>query len=183
MGIPQPPLEWPDHPDWQKRAACRTSRTPEKWFPERGQDAEPAKAVCRRCPVRGECRRFALANRFMWGVWGGLSEQERRDITERRKPVMADLDPEITDVLPAAERLVQAVHDLDPDATAAVLDQAGDQLPTLVITLAAMLPPDTDLVLLLGWLANPDEYDRLRAAGVPASAAVVLADVEVRRAS
>lgn len=169
----KPSMVWPDHPSWQRRAACRTSRDPEKWFPDR---AEPAKAVCRRCPVRNECRRYALANNYTHGVWGGLDEHERHDLAEERNAVMADLDPQIIGVLPVAERLVQAVHNLDSASTATVLSESADQLHALVITLAAMLPADVDLVSRLEWLSNPGEYQRLRDAGVPATAAVVLAE-------
>lgn len=171
----KPSMEWPDPPAWQQRAACRTTRDPEKWFPDRNEPVEPAKVVCRRCPVRNECRRYALANKLTHGIWGGLSEHERRNLAEERNAVMVDLDPQILGVLPAAERLVQAVHNLDPAATAEVLAETADQMQALVITLAAMLPPDTDLVRRLEWLPNPDEYQRLRDAGVPATAAITLA--------
>jgi WhiB family redox-sensing transcriptional regulator len=172
----KPLIVWPDNPEWQKRAACRSTRNPEKWFPDRGGDVEPAKAVCRRCPVRNECRRFALANKFVWGVWGGLDENERRELAGERNAVMAELDPQITQVLPIAERLVQAVHSMDPEGTAAALAEAADQMPALVITLAAMLPPDVDLTPLLKRITNSGAYGRLRDAGVDPAAAAVLAE-------
>lgn len=171
----KPSMEWPDPPAWQQRAACRTTRDPEKWFPDRNEPVEPAKTVCRRCPVRNECRRYALANKLVHGIWGGLDEYERRDLAAERNAVMVDLDPQILGVLPAAERLVQAVHNLDPDATTEVLAETADELQALAITLAAMLPADTDLVRRLEWLPNPDEYQRLRDAGVPPGTAAVLA--------
>lgn len=70
--------------DWRKFAACRRAE-PELFFPvsAAGQstaETERAKAVCARCPVRRECLQFALATRQAYGVWGGMSEQERRTV-------------------------------------------------------------------------------------------------------
>lgn len=67
---------------WRESAACR-SADPELFFPASpagtpADQAEIAKGVCARCPVRRECLRFALATRQAYGVWGGMSEQERR---------------------------------------------------------------------------------------------------------
>jgi WhiB family redox-sensing transcriptional regulator len=69
--------------DWQLRAACRGMDS--AWFfpPEREQmkarssRLAKAKAVCARCPALAECRDFALANGESFGVWGGLSEDDR----------------------------------------------------------------------------------------------------------
>lgn len=68
--------------DWRESAACRSAE-PELFFPvsSQGQSAtetEHAKAVCAGCPVRRECLQFALATRQAYGVWGGMSESERR---------------------------------------------------------------------------------------------------------
>ncbi|HEV3382397.1 MAG TPA: WhiB family transcriptional regulator [Trebonia sp.] len=67
--------------DWRESAACRSAE-PELFFPAscEGQpttETERAKAVCARCPVRRECLQFALATRQAYGVWGGMSEEER----------------------------------------------------------------------------------------------------------
>lgn len=48
------------------------------FFPERGTSAREAKAVCLACPVRPECLDWALDNGEMFGIWGGLTERERR---------------------------------------------------------------------------------------------------------
>lgn len=74
--------------DWQDRAACR-DENPELFFPtgDTGPallQIEQAKAVCNRCPVMGQCRQWALETRQDSGVWGGLSEGERR-ATQRRQ--------------------------------------------------------------------------------------------------
>jgi WhiB family transcriptional regulator, redox-sensing transcriptional regulator len=72
---------------WQQRAACRGPDTwlffPPSHFERRGdKDAREAraKAVCRTCPVRRECLDFALKIREPYGIWGGLTEVERRDL-------------------------------------------------------------------------------------------------------
>ncbi len=51
---------------------------PEVFFPHQGSDGHEAKAICRHCPVRPECRAWAIPIRDLAGVWGGLSEAERR---------------------------------------------------------------------------------------------------------
>lgn len=53
---------------------------PELFHPGRGESTEPAKAVCSDCPVRLACLDYALAHRERHGVWGGLSERERRSL-------------------------------------------------------------------------------------------------------
>lgn len=75
--------EW-DADEWRRRAACRDS-DPDLFFPagETGpalDQAELAKAVCRQCPVRGECLDFALASNQEAGIWGGATEAERRKL-------------------------------------------------------------------------------------------------------
>ncbi|MDQ1438626.1 MAG: WhiB family transcriptional regulator, redox-sensing transcriptional regulator [Acidimicrobiaceae bacterium] len=73
--------------DWKQRAACRDLDT-SLFFPESEADAAPAKAVCTGCPVREACLDFALTTRQHDGVWGGLSESERRRV-RRRRPTAA----------------------------------------------------------------------------------------------
>ena len=63
--------------EWADRGACRTVPT-EVFFPGRGASTEAAKAVCRSCPVLGECRDYAVAVGGLKGVWGGLAEVERK---------------------------------------------------------------------------------------------------------
>ena len=62
---------------WQERAACRGARI-EVFFPGRGETAGPARQVCARCPVRRQCLEFAVSNRMVSGIWGGLTGPERR---------------------------------------------------------------------------------------------------------
>ena len=62
---------------WQDRALCAQT-DPEAFFPEKGGPTRVAKKVCLGCDVRSECLDYALANDERFGIWGGLSERERR---------------------------------------------------------------------------------------------------------
>src|SRR5215469_3704383 len=62
---------------WQDRALCAQT-DPEAFFPEKGGSTREAKRVCRSCEVRAECLEYALGNDERFGIWGGLSERERR---------------------------------------------------------------------------------------------------------
>lgn len=72
--------------DWQLRAACRGPQAAVFFPPSRPERREEkrqrelrAKAICSTCAVRGECLQYALGIREQHGIWGGLSETERRD--------------------------------------------------------------------------------------------------------
>ena len=62
---------------WQEEALCAQT-DPEAFFPEKGGSTREAKRVCVGCDVRAECLEFALRNDERFGIWGGLSERERR---------------------------------------------------------------------------------------------------------
>jgi WhiB family transcriptional regulator, redox-sensing transcriptional regulator len=62
---------------WQDRALCAQT-DPEAFFPEKGGSTREAKKVCRTCDVRAECLEYALEHDERFGIWGGLSERERR---------------------------------------------------------------------------------------------------------
>jgi WhiB family redox-sensing transcriptional regulator len=66
-----------DQPDWQERALCAQT-DPEAFFPEKGGSTREAKRICAGCEVRAECLEYALAFDERFGIWGGLSERERR---------------------------------------------------------------------------------------------------------
>ena len=67
---------------WQERALCAQT-DPEAFFPEKGGSTREAKKVCISCEVRAECLEYALANDERFGIWGGLSERERRKLKRR----------------------------------------------------------------------------------------------------
>lgn len=67
---------------WQERALCAQT-DPEAFFPEKGGSTREAKRVCLSCEVRSECLEYALAHDERFGIWGGLSERERRRLKRR----------------------------------------------------------------------------------------------------
>jgi WhiB family redox-sensing transcriptional regulator len=69
-------------PLWKDRALCAET-DPEAFFPEKGGSTREAKRVCSVCEVRAECLDSALANDERFGIWGGLSERERRRLKKR----------------------------------------------------------------------------------------------------
>lgn len=69
--------------NWQDDANC-LGVDPDLFFPERGASTREAKEVCRGCVVREQCLEFALQNGEKFGIWGGLSERERRRIRRQR---------------------------------------------------------------------------------------------------
>ena len=94
-------VEWGEHPndelgvfaelfdegeeqEWQERALCAQT-DPEAFFPEKGGSTREAKRICSGCEVRAECLDYALAHDERFGIWGGLSERERRRL---RRPAV-----------------------------------------------------------------------------------------------
>ena len=67
----------PDDPEWQERALCAQT-DPEAFFPEKGGSTREAKRICLGCDVKDACLEYALAKDERFGIWGGLSERERR---------------------------------------------------------------------------------------------------------
>ena len=62
---------------WQEQSLCAQT-DPEAFFPEKGGSTREAKRICSGCEVRAECLEYALAHDERFGIWGGLSERERR---------------------------------------------------------------------------------------------------------
>jgi WhiB family redox-sensing transcriptional regulator len=78
IGEQPPSLEDLAHrPAWMKRGACR-GEDPALFFPSLGSNTAKARAICAICPVREQCLAYALADPESAGVWGGISERERR---------------------------------------------------------------------------------------------------------
>ena len=69
--------------DWTARAACKGT-DPDELFVQ-GAAQNRAKLICRGCPVRTECLADALDNRIEFGVWGGMTERERRALLENAR--------------------------------------------------------------------------------------------------
>lgn len=89
----RPVEEWPnparlyEGPQaWQMGAACyRLGKAADKiFFPERGGSTKQAKLLCQQCEVRIDCLEYALDQRIIHGIWGGLSERERKQIRRNR---------------------------------------------------------------------------------------------------
>ena len=74
---------------WRDRAACR-GMGPDLFFPERGQPTDEAKAVCQGCPVSHACFMFAIQSGEIFGIWGGTSGDQRRQI---RSPKEREKNP------------------------------------------------------------------------------------------
>jgi WhiB family redox-sensing transcriptional regulator len=75
---------------WQLQANCM-GVDPDLFFPERGASTREAKEVCRGCVVREDCLEYALANGEKFGIWGGMSERERRRLRRARALARRDI--------------------------------------------------------------------------------------------
>ncbi len=76
-------------PDWMEDALCAQT-DPDAYYPEKGGSTREAKRICQSCIVQAECLDYALDRDERFGIWGGLSERERRNlkktITARTRP-------------------------------------------------------------------------------------------------
>lgn len=112
------PAAWPDEDQiivadipyddtdaWMKYAVCAQT-DPESFFPEKGGSTKEAKRMCLTCEVRPQCLRLALVTEERFGIWGGLSERERRKL---RKKEQAEQDA-------AVAQAAADVAALDPQA-------------------------------------------------------------------
>ena len=82
-GLRKPsPLESDDPLAWQSDSLCAQT-DPEAFFPEKGGSTRDAKKICTSCEVRSRCLEYALENDERFGIWGGLSERERRKLRKR----------------------------------------------------------------------------------------------------
>jgi WhiB family redox-sensing transcriptional regulator len=87
LGIPGIRSARPDDDDnplaWQTDALCAQT-DPEAFFPEKGGSTRDAKKICTTCEVKAQCLDYALSNDERFGIWGGLSERERRRLRRAR---------------------------------------------------------------------------------------------------
>lgn len=82
LGVPE---------EWVQFGLCAQT-DPGAFFPEKGESTGLAKRVCAGCPVRSECLEYALVRRERFGVWGGLSERERRPLVLAARRAGAESD-------------------------------------------------------------------------------------------
>lgn len=86
-------------PAWMEHAACGTgvnpTINPEQFFPHPGQNSEQdtrvARSICTRCPVRGDCLKYAYDNNIQDGIWGGLTDRTRRRLKNPTTPQTCNL--------------------------------------------------------------------------------------------
>lgn len=78
-GVRKPASEDDNALAWQSDALCAQT-DPEAFFPEKGGSTRDAKKICSTCEVRAQCLEYALQNDERFGIWGGLSERERRKL-------------------------------------------------------------------------------------------------------
>lgn len=115
---------------WIKQGACRLT-DPDELFVQ-GAAQNRAKTICRRCPVRTECLADALDNRIPFGVWGGMTERERRALLRRRPNVPSWR--ELLETARAEHAQVQIIVQVGRRAKRTASDKTG---PNNVIQLPA----------------------------------------------
>lgn len=67
---------------WRDKSLCAEIGA-DFWFPEQGESSRYAKETCARCPVQMECLAWALENNEQYGIYGGLSERQRRALRKK----------------------------------------------------------------------------------------------------
>ena len=70
--------------EWQDAANCKGANA-DLFFPERGASTRTATGICRECAVRADCLEFAITTGEKFGIWGGMSERERRRVRKERQ--------------------------------------------------------------------------------------------------
>jgi WhiB family transcriptional regulator, redox-sensing transcriptional regulator len=88
FAAPMPAAAPDPEESWRADALCAET-DPEAFFPEKGGSTREAKRVCVGCAVRSECLEFALDNDERFGIWGGLSERERRRVRLARRDAIS----------------------------------------------------------------------------------------------
>lgn len=73
---------------WRDIALCRQIPG-DLWFPEKGESAKAAKRVCAACPVRQACLDYAMRHDERFGIYGGLTERERKALRRKRAGCLA----------------------------------------------------------------------------------------------
>ncbi|THG30729.1 WhiB family transcriptional regulator [Naasia lichenicola] len=81
-GVRKTHVDDSDQLAWQADSLCAQT-DPEAFFPEKGGSTREAKKICTSCEVKQQCLEYALQNDERFGIWGGLSERERRKLRKR----------------------------------------------------------------------------------------------------
>ncbi len=102
----------PGELDWQTQALC-AQVDPEAFFPEKGGSTREPKRVCRGCPVRVECLEYALEHQERPGIWGGVTERNRRRLARGR----AQQPPAPAPAPPAGPMCPAGEHHMTADNT------------------------------------------------------------------
>jgi WhiB family transcriptional regulator, redox-sensing transcriptional regulator len=106
-------MDW--NSEWSTRAACQGA-DPDTLFVQ-GAAQNRAKAICMGCVVRTECLADALDNRVEFGVWGGMTERERRALL-RRRPTVESWSELLANARGQYETSIDLTHDLHPEHAA-----------------------------------------------------------------
>ena len=101
--------------EWASRGACKSSSADELFV--QGSAQNRAKQICGGCPVRTECLADALDSRVEFGVWGGMTERERRALLKRRPNVVS------------WRRLLEAARDAHLSTAAGAVTGSGTTVP------------------------------------------------------
>lgn len=100
-------------PEWMSDGLCAQT-DPEAWFPEKGGSVREAKAVCSSCDVREQCLAYALEHQERFGIWGGLSERERRQLKKNPRAEPRPCAREgCTETIPVTAHASKRYHDAD----------------------------------------------------------------------
>ncbi|MDO5024978.1 MAG: WhiB family transcriptional regulator [Trueperella sp.] len=69
---------------WMEDALCAQT-DPDIFYPEKGGSTAPATSICKNCSVRAECLEYAVSNDIRHGIWGGMSDNDRKRMARERK--------------------------------------------------------------------------------------------------
>ena len=116
--------------DWAARGVCRTM-DPDAMFVQ-GAAQNRAKAICLGCPVRTECLADSLDHRIEFGVWGGMTERERRALLQRR--------PNVT----SWRHLLETARD-EHDRTHGLVPSLAAVPPLTAVPVVPVVPESTSL--------------------------------------
>jgi WhiB family transcriptional regulator, redox-sensing transcriptional regulator len=123
--------------NWRDDALC-AQIDPEAWFPGKGEPARDAKRVCRSCPVRAECLEWALEHGEMFGVWGGLTERERRRALQSGRGATQVIAAELAIGQRAVDREVASAG--EPGRQSGVTVSSGQQPAAAAVRVLSAVP-------------------------------------------